>query len=157
MNVIGAGVREIRIHVLGEWRVLYVAKFDDAVYVLHAFQKKSRKTRREDIEIARQRYRQIGDYVMSATITESSGNVFADLGFDPAEAVILQMRAKLMSDLREYIQSSGMTQPAAAKRLKIARSRVSDLMRGNWEEFSLEMLITLAARVGCKVTLELAA
>jgi phage-related protein len=61
MNAIGAGVREIRIHVLGEWRVLYVAKFDDAVYVLHAFQKKSRKTGREDIEIARQRYRQIGD------------------------------------------------------------------------------------------------
>ncbi len=94
---------------------------------------------------------------MSTTITESSGNVFADLGFEPAEAVILQMRAKLMSDLREYIQASGMTQTEAAKRLKIARSRVSDLMRGSWEEFSREMLITLAARVGCKVTLELAA
>ncbi len=94
---------------------------------------------------------------MSATITESSGSVFADLGFEPAEAVILQMRAKLLSDLREYIQSSGMTQPAAAKRLKIARSRVSDLMRGQWEEFSLEMLITLAARVGYRVTVELAA
>jgi predicted XRE-type DNA-binding protein len=94
---------------------------------------------------------------MSSTITESSGNVFADLGFEPAEALILELRAKLMSDLREYIQSSGLTQPAAAKRLKIARSRVSDLMSGRWEEFSLEMLITLAARVGCKVTLELAA
>ena len=94
---------------------------------------------------------------MSTTITESSGNVFADLGFEPAEALILEMRAKLMSDLREYIQSSGLTQPAAAKRLKITRSRVSDLMSGRWEEFSLEMLITLAARVGCKVTLELAA
>jgi len=94
---------------------------------------------------------------MSTTITESRGNVFADLGFEPAEAVILEMRAKLMSNLREYIQSSGMTQPAAAKRLKIARSRVSDLMGGSWEEFSLEMLITLAARVGCKVTLELTA
>ncbi len=94
---------------------------------------------------------------MSATITESSGNVFADVGFEPAEAVILQMRAKLMSDLREHIHASGMTQTAAAKSLKIARSRVSDLMRGRWEEFSLEMLITLAARVGCKVTLELAA
>ena len=94
---------------------------------------------------------------MSATITESSGNVFADIGFEPAEAVILQMRAKLMGDLREHIQASGMTQTEAAKRLKIARSRVSDLMRGRWEEFSLEMLITLAARVGCKVTLELAA
>jgi phage-related protein len=61
MKAIGTGAREIRIHVLGEWRVLYVAKFADAVYVLHTFQKKSRKTRREDIEIARQRYRQIED------------------------------------------------------------------------------------------------
>ena len=58
---IGAGVREIRIHVLGEWRVLYVAKFAEAVYVLHAFQKKARKTRREDIQLARERYSQIGD------------------------------------------------------------------------------------------------
>ena len=61
MNAVGSGTREIRIHVLGEWRVLYVAKFDDAVFVLHAFQKKSRKTRREDIELARQRYQQIED------------------------------------------------------------------------------------------------
>jgi len=94
---------------------------------------------------------------MSATITESSGNVFADLGFEPAEAVILEMRARLMSDLREYIQSSGMTPAQAAKKLKIGRSRVSELMRGSWQEFSLEMLITLAARIGCKVRLELAA
>lgn len=61
MNVIGKRAREIRIHVLGEWRVLYVAKFADAVYVLHTFQKKSRKTRREDIDVARQRYQQIED------------------------------------------------------------------------------------------------
>jgi phage-related protein len=60
MNEVGAGVREIRIHVLGEWRVLYVAKFTEAVYVLHAFQKKTQKTQKEDIELARTRYRQIG-------------------------------------------------------------------------------------------------
>lgn len=60
MNEVGAGVREIRIHVLGEWRVLYVAKFAEAIYVLHAFRKKTQKTRREDIELARSRYRQIG-------------------------------------------------------------------------------------------------
>lgn len=59
MNVVGSGVREIRVHVLGEWRVLYVAKFADAVYVLHAFQKKTRKTRQEDIELAQRRYKQI--------------------------------------------------------------------------------------------------
>ena len=60
MLSIGAGVKEIRIHVLGEWRVIYVAKFSDAIYVLHAFKKKSQKTSRQDIELARQRYNRIG-------------------------------------------------------------------------------------------------
>ena len=67
------------------------------------------------------------------------------------------MRARLMSDLREQIASSGMTQLAAAERLGITQSRVSDLMRSKWEKFSLKMLITLEARVGRQVTLELAA
>lgn len=61
MNEVGRGVREIRIHILGEWRVLYVAKFADAVYVLHAFQKKSQQTRKEDIDLARRRLSQIGE------------------------------------------------------------------------------------------------
>jgi predicted XRE-type DNA-binding protein len=66
------------------------------------------------------------------------------------------MRAKLMNDLRLYIQSSGLTQMEAAEELGIAQSRVSDLMRGKWEKFSLEMLITLEVRAGRQVTLELA-
>lgn len=61
MKAIGSGVREIRIRVLGEWRILYVAKFADAVYVLHAFQKKTQKTPRKDIEMARQRFKQVGE------------------------------------------------------------------------------------------------
>ncbi len=60
MRVVGPGAYEIRVHVLGEWRVIYVAKFKDAVHVLHAFRKKSQQTRKEDIELARRRYRQIG-------------------------------------------------------------------------------------------------
>ena len=57
---------------------------------------------------------------MVETITESTGNVFADLGFEPGEAAILHMRAKLMSDLREVIDSSAMTQTQAAEKLGIA-------------------------------------
>ncbi len=60
MPSIGRGVKEIRIHVLGEWRIIYVAKFEDAVHVLHSFQKKTQKTSQRDIEIARRRYKQIG-------------------------------------------------------------------------------------------------
>jgi phage-related protein len=59
MSDVGRGVKEIRIHVLGEWRVLYVAAFAEAIYVLHCFQKKTAKTRHHDLELARQRYRMI--------------------------------------------------------------------------------------------------
>ncbi len=60
MPSIGSGVREIRIHVLGEWRIIYMTKVADAIYVLHAFQKKSRKTNMNDIELARKRLKEIG-------------------------------------------------------------------------------------------------
>ena len=55
------GAFEIRVHVLGEWRVIYVAKFEDAVYVLHAFRKKTQRTRKDDIDLAARRYKLIGD------------------------------------------------------------------------------------------------
>ena len=58
---------------------------------------------------------------MKKRITKSSGNVFLDLGFDPAEATVLQMRANLMSDLRLYIEKHELTQAEAAKRLGIAQ------------------------------------
>jgi phage-related protein len=58
---VGQGAYEIRVRVSGEWRVIYVARFADSVYVLHAFRKKTQKTRKEDIEIASRRYRQIRD------------------------------------------------------------------------------------------------
>ena len=61
MQGIGPGVREIRIHLLGEWRIIFVANFADAVYVLHAFQKKTRRTGQHEVELARRRYRQIGE------------------------------------------------------------------------------------------------
>ena len=54
---VGKGVYEIRVHALGEWRVLYVARHADAVYVLHAFQKKTAKTAKPDIETAIRRWK----------------------------------------------------------------------------------------------------
>ena len=60
MNTVGRGVREIRIRdAAGAFRVLYVAKFDDAVYVLHCFQKKTQKTSKADLNLATQRYRDL--------------------------------------------------------------------------------------------------
>jgi phage-related protein len=55
MTSIGAGVLEVRIHIGVEHRVFYVAKFQEAVYVLHAFEKKRQKTSKRDIELGRAR------------------------------------------------------------------------------------------------------
>lgn len=59
METVGAGVREIRIHAESGYRVLYVAKFAEAVYVLHGFEKKTRRTPKEDIDLASKRYREL--------------------------------------------------------------------------------------------------
>lgn len=56
---VGSGVNEIRIHTEVEHRVLYIAKFPEAVYVLHAFEKRSRKTPQREIDLAKQRLREL--------------------------------------------------------------------------------------------------
>jgi phage-related protein len=56
---VGAGVEEIRIHTTQEHRVLYVARFEEAVYVLHGFEKKTQKTPKREIETASSRWREL--------------------------------------------------------------------------------------------------
>ncbi len=90
-------------------------------------------------------------------IVESSGNVFADLGLPPDEVVVLTLRAELMAALRKVIAARGWTQAQAAAELGITQSRVSDLVRGKHDKFSLDMLVALAARAGRIVKLRLAA
>jgi phage-related protein len=65
MSSVGPGACEIRVREqAGAFRVIYVARFEDAVYVLHAFQKKSQKTSQTDVRLARQRYRDARDLVI---------------------------------------------------------------------------------------------
>ena len=94
---------------------------------------------------------------MKEPIIKSSGNIFQDLGFSPEESAILQMRSEVMGDLRNFIQSKKLTQAEAANILGVSQSRVSDLIRGKWEKFSLEMLIVLATKAGMRISLKRAA
>jgi phage-related protein len=59
MSIVGKGVEEIRIRTDDAYRIFYVARFEEAVYVLHVFQKKTQKTSRSDIELGQQRYKQL--------------------------------------------------------------------------------------------------
>jgi len=56
---IGRGAREIRVQVGGQYRIIYIAKFEDKVHVLHVFEKKTQKTRKSDIEIAKHRLKEV--------------------------------------------------------------------------------------------------
>ena len=94
---------------------------------------------------------------MKEPVKKSSGNVFLDLGFPPEEAAILQMRSEIMADLRKFIETKKLTQAKAADILGVSQSRVSDLIRGKWEKFSLEMLIALATKAGMRISLKRAA
>jgi phage-related protein len=59
MPIIGKGVQEIRIRTTDAYRIFYIAKFSEAIYILHAFQKKTQKTPRNHIELGQQRYKQL--------------------------------------------------------------------------------------------------
>ena len=59
MSTIGTGVQEIRINKGGAYRVIYIARYEEAVYVLHAFQKKAQRTSNRDIELAKRRLRDV--------------------------------------------------------------------------------------------------
>jgi phage-related protein len=59
MATVGGGVTEIRLRGRVDHRILYIAKFEEAVYVLHAFEKKSRRTREADLDLARARLKRV--------------------------------------------------------------------------------------------------
>jgi predicted XRE-type DNA-binding protein len=89
--------------------------------------------------------------------TPSCGNIFVDLGFEPAEAEVMKLRAEVMIRMKERLKEAGWTQAEAARRLGVTQPRVSCLMKGKVEDFSLDMLLTLSARVGLHPELRLAA
>lgn len=81
----------------------------------------------------------------------STSNVFRDLGFGAEEAANLKLRAMLMVEIEKYIQEKHLTQKSAAERLGVTQPRISDLMRGKIELFSVDTLITMLTHVGLKV------
>jgi predicted XRE-type DNA-binding protein len=87
-------------------------------------------------------------------IIPGSGNVFVDLGFDEAEARVMALRAELMLRIAGELKAKGWTQAQAAKRLGVTQPRVSKLNKGAWQDFSLEMLLTLAGRAGIHTELK---
>jgi len=90
---------------------------------------------------------------MAIKITRGSGNVFTDLGFPPDEAANLQLRSDLIIKLRKRLSALGETQTEWAEILGVTQPRVSDLLRGKIERFSVDTLIAFLGKTGAEVRL----
>ena len=94
--------------------------------------------------------------VKTRHITRTGGNVFADLGFAHEEATKLKIRSQLMMEISEWIKEQQLKQNDAAELLKISRPRVSDVMTGKIDKFTIDALIDLLERTGKHITVNVA-
>jgi predicted XRE-type DNA-binding protein len=85
-------------------------------------------------------------------IEKSSGDVFQDLGFSPTESEDLRLRSDLLIELQDRIGALKVSQSRIAERLGIAQPRVSDLLRGKIEKFSLDTLALFLRKLGAEVS-----
>ena len=84
-------------------------------------------------------------------MVRSSGNVFKDIGFPDDEAEHLRVRADLLIQIQETLKARGLKQAEAARFLGVTQPRVSDLVRGRIDLFSVDSLIDMLARLGVRV------
>jgi len=93
---------------------------------------------------------------MAIKAHRASGDVFRDVGFAPQDAANLRIRSELMIQVRKLIQRRRLTQAAAAKLFGVTQPRVSDLVRGRIDLFSIDMLVKMLSEAGVKVRLVVA-
>ena len=90
---------------------------------------------------------------MATRIQKSSGNVFRDLGFSREEAEHLKIRSDLMIRLTRFIKAKELTQAQAARLLHVTQPRISDLVRGKIDRFSVDSLIEMLGRTGARIAI----
>ncbi len=88
---------------------------------------------------------------MTVKVRRSSGNVFRDLGFSKAEADNLKIRTDLMIRLSKVIEARRLTQAQAASLFGVTQPRVSDLVRGKIDRFSIDTLVAMLGHAGVRV------
>lgn len=86
-------------------------------------------------------------------VTPADGNIFEDIGFPAHEARLLQLRSELMINLHGIITTRKLTQARAAKLFGVTQPRISDLVRGKIDRFSVDTLLEMLHRAGAEFDL----
>jgi phage-related protein/predicted XRE-type DNA-binding protein len=157
---LGSGVLEVvESHDGNAYGAVYTVRFEKAVYVLHAFQKKSPssiRTAKRDVDLVAHRLKSLRGITRNTMasksaegkepVTRGTGNVFADLGFpDAAER---QARLRLAYALNQELEARKISQADAAKVLGVTQPKVSALRRYKLKGFSVERLMNLLTALG---------
>ena len=171
---VGPGTREIRLRdTSGIYRVMYVAKFEEAIYVLHCFQKNTPVDQQAGQghrrgALPRHRHRKDQDMNTDTEIrhvTRPGANLFLELGFSPAEAKRLHaasrkqindtklLKQQLMDELSNWIAAHHLKQAEAAEILMVSRPRVSDVVNRKTAKFTIDTLVEMLSRIGKPVRL----
>lgn len=156
MPTIGQGVQELRIwDETGTYRVIYVARFPEAVYVLHAFPE-------EDSSHEQAGHRAGEEPVCRADASKTMKkpnntylSIWDAIADTPEQAANLRLRAELMQQITELVEAHGWTQIETAERCGVTQPRINDLLRGRVSRFSLDALVNIATALGKRVSLEL--
>ncbi len=88
---------------------------------------------------------------MDQQIIESSGNVFTDLGFSPEQSGKLAIKSYLMMQIESFIKKEGLTQDQASELMGVSRPRISDVMRGKIDKFTIDALVDMLTRAGLRI------
>ena len=88
--------------------------------------------------------------------TPADGNVFEDIGFPPEEAANLLLRTDLMLEIEGIVRDRGLKQREAAELFGVSQPRISELMRGKLDAFSIDALVNMLARAGLRVEVRVA-
>ena len=87
-------------------------------------------------------------------ITSENDNIFEDLGFKPRKATKLKIKAQLMCQISEWIKDKNLKQEDASNLLYVSRPRVSDVMRGKLDKFTIDALVDMLEKTGKHVTIQ---
>jgi len=167
MPAIGDGVFELKDSDERAWyRMIYLARKNDIIFVLDCFEKDSRKTEKHDIRRARARFKQVRQRLMEERKMPNTskpikpghittGDILEDLGFSPQETIEAKVKSGLWRDLLVHIERRGVDQAYLKKALKIHQPDVSNLLRGKISKFSTGKLIQFAVRLNLDVRVEL--
>ncbi len=88
---------------------------------------------------------------MTIDVRESTGDVFQDLGFTSGDSEKLRIKAKLMAAIEAYIAEKSLTQEQAADLMGVSRPRISDVVRGKIDKFTIDALVDMLTRAGFQV------